>query len=93
MEKSKDMTTVQVWLDEELVDNVNSVLEKLSINETVLITKLYEQIQASGEIPFDMTLSEDDEATEKLLEAMKLVPTTNVNSMEELIEWLDEDDD
>ncbi|MBO1308028.1 type II toxin-antitoxin system RelB/DinJ family antitoxin [Enterococcus sp. 669A] len=89
---TKDKKKVQVNIDKSLASDVDIVLDSLGLNPTVLITALYKRVAAKGEIPFSFSLTEEEKADISLMKALDLVPTVHVSTMEELNEWLDEDE-
>lgn len=92
-DKSTKKKKVQVNIDKELAQDVESVLESLGLNPTVLITALYKRVAAQGEIPFSLALTEREKAINRLAKAADKVPTKHLDSMDDVAKWLDEEDE
>lgn len=83
---------VQVNIDRNLATNVDEILDSLGMTPTVLITALYKRVAARGEVPFDLSLTKEEKIAIDLANAVNLVPSSHVTSMNELEEWLNEDE-
>ncbi|WP_071130971.1 type II toxin-antitoxin system RelB/DinJ family antitoxin [Enterococcus timonensis] len=92
METKEKKKKIQVNIDRTLASDVDSVLKSLGMNPTVLITALYKRVAAKGAIPFDLALTKEEKITLQLASAIELVPTTHAHSLEELNDWLDDDE-
>lgn len=90
--KHNEKKKVQVNIDKELAQEVEIVLEDLGMNPTVLITALYKRVAAQGEVPFSLALTEREKAKNRLVKAVDKVPTKQLRSMDEIANWLDDDD-
>jgi DNA-damage-inducible protein J len=90
--KHNEKKKVQVNIDKELAQEVEFVLEDLGMNPTVLITALYKRVAAQGEVPFSLALTEREKAKNRLAKAVDKVPTKQLRSMDEIANWLDDDD-
>lgn len=94
MEVKGKKKSIQVNIDKELSQDVDSVLDSLGVNPTVLITALYKKIAEKGDIPFSLGLTETDreKAINRLAKAAKKVPTKQLSTMDEVNKWLNEED-
>lgn len=90
--KHNEKKKVQVNIDKELAQEVEIVLEDLGMNPTVLITALYKRVAAQGEVPFSLALTEREKAKNRLAKAVDKVPTKQLRNMDEIANWLDDDD-
>ncbi|WP_071131727.1 type II toxin-antitoxin system RelB/DinJ family antitoxin [Enterococcus timonensis] len=90
--KTKDKKRVQVQIDEELFNEAESVFNALGLNATSAITVFYKRVVANGGIPFDLELTEHEQAKVALMNATKNSPKQVLSTNDELMEWLDEDE-
>lgn len=58
METKERKKKIQVNIDRNLANNVEAVLDSLGLNQTTLITALYKRVEAQGEVPFSLALTE-----------------------------------
>lgn len=94
VQKSKSLkTNINVKIDQDLVDATQSVLDELGLDQTTAIVMFYKRIVAEGGIPFDIKLTERQKAINKLQEAIKDIPVTELTDRKELQAWLDDEPD
>lgn len=82
---------IQVQVDQDLADNTEQILNELGLTPTTAITMLYKRIVANGGLPFNVSLTEREKATLKLLNNTKKLPVTKINTQEELEKWFADD--
>lgn len=82
---------IQVQVDQNLADTTEQILNELGLTPTTAITMLYKRIVANGGLPFNVSLTEREKATLKLLNNTKKLPVTKINTQEELEKWFADD--
>lgn len=82
---------IQVQVDQDLADNTEQILNELGLTPTTAITMLYKRIVANGGLPFNVSLTEREKATLRLLNNTKKLPVTKINTQEELEKWFADD--
>lgn len=81
---------VQVKIDKNLVDDVETILSELGLNQTTAINMLYKRIVANGALPFDVSLSETEKANLRFLQATEDTPVITFKDAKEVADWLND---
>ncbi|WP_195274124.1 type II toxin-antitoxin system RelB/DinJ family antitoxin [Enterococcus mundtii] len=91
-DKTNEKKKVQVNINKNLATNVESILDSLGVNPSILITALYKRVAARGEIPFDLSLTSKEKAELQLMrvaeESVETNPPENSGDHEDLVSWM-----
>ncbi|MBO1087220.1 type II toxin-antitoxin system RelB/DinJ family antitoxin [Enterococcus mundtii] len=83
---------VQVNINKSLATDVESILDSLGVNPSIVITALYKRVAARGEIPFDLSLTSKEKAELQLMrvaeESVEANPPENSGNHEDLVAWM-----
>ena len=82
---------IQVLVDSGVARDTEKVLNKLGIHPTTAINALYNRIAATGSLPFNLELTEDEKIDLHLKEAISKLPVKNVSTRQELEDFFNED--
>ncbi|MBE6172929.1 MULTISPECIES: type II toxin-antitoxin system RelB/DinJ family antitoxin [Enterococcus] len=89
--KTNEKKKVQVNINKNLATDVESILDSLGVNPSILITALYKRVAARGEIPFDLSLTSKEKVELQLMrvaeESVETNPPENSGDHEDLVSW------
>jgi len=90
-DKTNEKKKVQVNINKNLATDVESILDSLGVNPSILITALYKRVAARGEIPFDLSLTSKEKVELQLMrvaeESVETNPPENSGDHEDLVSW------
>ena len=89
---SKKKARIQIQVDQNLKDSVEEVLNNLGMTPTTAVTMLFKRIVATDSYPVDLTLTEREKATNELMNTVEKLPVNRINSQEDALRWLEEDE-
>lgn len=89
---NEDKKKVQIMVNSDVAKRAEEVFEKLGINPTTAVNALYSRVAAVGEIPFPLSLSEEEKAEMRLHSAARNLPVEDLNSKKKLKDFFDEED-
>lgn len=89
---SKKKARIQIQVDQDLKDSVEEVLSNLGMTPTTAVTMLFKRIVATDSYPVDLTLTDREKATNELMNTVEKLPVNKINSKEEALRWLEEDE-
>ncbi|BDZ32343.1 type II toxin-antitoxin system RelB/DinJ family antitoxin [Lactiplantibacillus sp. WILCCON 0030] len=84
---------IQVSIDSDLSEEVDRILVALGMNSTTLINALYQQIAATGSVPFEVSLSQREKLNLKIKTLSKQRPLRVIEAPSKLDEYYDDDDE
>jgi len=91
-DKTNEKKKVQVNINKNLATDVESILDSLGVNPSILITALYKRVAARGEIPFDLSLTSKEKVELQLMrvaeESVETNPPENSGDHEDLVSWM-----
>ncbi|MGL9892073.1 type II toxin-antitoxin system RelB/DinJ family antitoxin [Enterococcus mundtii] len=91
-DKINEKKKVQVNINKNLATDVESILDSLGVNPSIVITALYERVAARGEIPFDLSLTSKEKAELQLMKvaeaSVETNPSENSGDHEDLGSWM-----
>lgn len=89
---SKKKARIQIQVDQNLKDSVEDVLSNLGMTPTTAVTMLFKRIVATDSYPVDLTLTDREKATNELMNTVEKLPVNRINSQEDALRWLEEDE-
>lgn len=89
---SKKKARIQIQVDQNLKDSVEEVLNNLGMTPTTAVTMLFKRIVATDSYPVDLTLTDREKATNELMNTVEKLPVNRINSQEDALRWLEEDE-
>lgn len=95
MEKKYDTNKkarIQIQVDQSLKDNAEEILDSLGMTPTAAVTMLFKRIVATDSFPIDLTLTERERASNELLKTVSKQPINEIQSKDEAMKWLSEDE-
>lgn len=91
-DKINEKKKVQVNINKNLATDVESILDSLGVNPSIVIAPLYERVAARGEIPFDLSLTSKEKAELQLMRvaeaSVETNPSENSGDHEDLVSWM-----
>lgn len=74
---------IQATIDSDTAAAAETVIEKLGLNNSVVINALYRRIAATDGIPFSLTLSPEESVDVRIVNASRHIPTQELHSQQE----------
>ncbi|MDG5113154.1 type II toxin-antitoxin system RelB/DinJ family antitoxin [Companilactobacillus pabuli] len=71
---------------------VEEVLSNLGMTPTTAVTMLFKRIVVTDSYPVDLTLTDREKTTNELMNTVEKFPVNKINSKEEALNWLEEDE-
>lgn len=85
--KENEKKKVQINIDKDLAEEAEQVFNDIGLNQTSALTAFYKKVVAEGGIPFELKLSERQQADQRLREVAKKAPNTKLDTQEQVEAW------
>lgn len=85
------VSKVQVNINSDLKKQAEKIIEGLGFTSTIVINEMYKQIVATGEIPFNISLTPKQKTIMELKEVSKKVPVHDIKSKKDFENFFSED--
>lgn len=83
---------VQANVDRDLKNNAETIIKEVGLTPTAIINGLYRKIVATGKIPFDFSLTQDQMADFELKNAVKKLPVKTLRTRQEIEDFFNNED-
>lgn len=80
--------SLQFELEKNLADKVEVILENLGLTVDDAVTAYFNQITATGGIPFPLELTEREKEARRLMKLTECLPVKTLRTKEEAEQWI-----
>lgn len=88
----KEKKRIQVQVDKDIADKAEAIFADLGMTPTTAINLFYKRVIGNNGMPFEVSLTPREQDIKDIQDYSKFVPSEDLNTPEEVAEWLNDDD-